>query len=169
MFCTIRINLLCAKVNSSTIRDAARFCLYFHRKHRKHHQQHLISFVQDEQLSNRVWSTVFVTRQIVLVCSGISPSGVGMQIGQFSSLCESHSGPFFQMFGCRNSLGVWPREIGSAGLSAVGTWCQSDMLVLVCISATRFATNVFNICGEDLIHWSTMVLRPIYDPRNLDR
>ena len=29
-----------------------------------------------------------------------------LQIGQFSSFCSNHSGPFFQMVGCRNSLVV---------------------------------------------------------------
>ena len=100
---------------------------------------------------------LFDVRQTAFFCSGISPNGVGIQTGQFSCCCLSHSGPCFQMVGRRNSLGVCPREIKSAGLSSVGTCRQSAMLVFVWISTTRFATKVFNVCGEDLIQWSTIV------------
>ena len=150
----ILITLLWALVNSSVVRWADGFCLCLHRRHQA---TTLISLVQDEYRWRRGLSLLFVVRQIVFFCSGMSPDGVGIQIGQFSCCCLSHSGPCFQMFGRRNSLGVCPREIKSAGLSSVDTCRQSAMLVFVWISATRFATNVFNVCGEDLIHWSTIV------------
>ena len=103
MFCRSLSNLFSAEMSSSTVRDTARLCLCLHRRQRA---TTLVSFDHDEYFSNIVGSTGFATRQVDLCCSGTSPDGVGFHVGQCSSFCWSHSGPFFQMNGRRNSLGV---------------------------------------------------------------
>lgn len=103
----------------------------------------------------------------------LSGADASKQVGIFLSKCTSSIFVVFcgHSFWCKlNQVGpchhnVWvfnadgnnPREMASAGLSSVLTWCHLYWLVRSWISATLFATNVFQVLAGCASHPKTTI------------
>lgn len=107
-------------------------------------------------IANKYQYRGLFARATIERCSGISILSIklGDQIG--SSL-DSQIEPFCQIWLLTNLWKNYPLDKASAELSGDGTCLHFPYSVFPWICETRFATNVFSLCDEVWILWSTIV------------